>query len=445
MRIFRSIIYSDITLSVLLIITILARSLFIEKKPLGLVTLPIICLLFANIIFCIISVKGIQRGHGKLISRIWISILSLFIFYFIVDLASGYFLLPQLDNTEEQKLPDKVLHHKLAPDVTIRMIVPDYNVTMKTNSLGLRAKNISEKKDNSVYRIVMLGDSFTMGEGVNYEDTFSNLIETYLNKSSKRKYDVIDCGVESYSPVLEYLQLKEDIGILKPDMVIMNFDMSDVLNEYLYRKEGTFGKDSEPMAVNGFQDFNKARRGAVKRIENWVYRNLFITSALSGLLRKHMEKPLDIKNVDLEAAVVRSNRMLLLHTLKEPEFEEFGAIMSEIEDSILRTKKLCDEHGSKFILSAYPWGHQVNDREWIPGKYDYISKSSEISDRTVKELERFCIQNNIPFFNAFPYFRNYKGEELLYYHHDMHWTPAGNKLMARFIYEALSIYFRHNG
>ncbi len=444
MRIFRSILYSDITLSVFLIIALLVYSLLIEKKSPGLIILSVISLLFVNIIFCLISIKGIQRGHGKLISKIWISILSLFMFYFILDLTSGYFLLPRLDNTEEQKLPDKVLHHKLAHDATISMIAPDYNATMKTNSMGFRARNTPEK-DNSEYRIVMLGDSFTMGEGVSYEDSFSNLLENYLNKSSKRKYDVIDCGVESYSPILEYLQLKEDIGILKPDMVIMNFDMSDVLNEYVYRKEGVLGKDSEPMSVNGFQDFNKARGSAVTRAENWVYGNLFITSAISGLLREHMEKPLDIKNVDLETAVMKSNRLMLLHTLKEPEFEEFGLIMSEIEDSILRTKKLCDEHGSQFILSTYPWGHQVNDREWIPGRYDYISKSSQISDRTVNELERFCVQNNIPFFNAFPYFRNYKGEELLYFHHDMHWTPAGHKLMARYLYEALSVYFHNNG
>lgn len=72
----------------------------------------------------------------------------------------------------------------------------------------------------------------------------------------------------------------------------------------------------------------------------------------------------------------------------------------------------------------------MNDTEWVPGRYQYMKRGEPISDRTVDDLRAFAARNGIDFFDAFPYFRAYHGGERLYYMHDMHWTPAGQKLMA---------------
>jgi MoaA/NifB/PqqE/SkfB family radical SAM enzyme len=88
-------------------------------------------------------------------------------------------------------------------------------------------------------------------------------------------------------------------------------------------------------------------------------------------------------------------------------------------------------YGCKFILSVYPWGHQVNDEEWVPGRYQYIPEGARISDRTLEKLGEFARENGIDFLNAFPSFREHRGGEQLYFRHDMHWTPAGQRLMAK--------------
>ena len=82
---------------------------------------------------------------------------------------------------------------------------------------------------------MLLGDSFTMGYGVSDEEMFSHVLESCLGGSAGKRVRVISAAVSSYSPILEYMTLKRNIDALKPDLVIMAFDMSDLLNEFAYR------------------------------------------------------------------------------------------------------------------------------------------------------------------------------------------------------------------
>jgi lysophospholipase L1-like esterase len=279
----------------------------------------------------------------------------------------------------------------------------------------------------------MLGDSFTLGAGVRDEETFSSVLEDILNASSTEKYEVINCGVESYSPVLEYIQLRRNIERLDPDMVVMNFDMSDLANELVYRKQASLDGGGEPEAVSGLEDYRRSREGAITKLRNWVYDNLFITTALVEIIGGRFRGETGITDVNVETGIEREWMMMLVHTLNVPQPENYGEMCEMVEDSILRTKKLCEERGCEFVLTTYPWGHQVSDSEWIPGRYEWLPrdvKVTGISDRTVDELARFSAAYGIPFLNTFPAFRGYAGDGPLYYAHDIHWTPAGQRLMA---------------
>jgi hypothetical protein len=307
----------------------------------------------------------------------------------------------------------------------------DYSVEMVTNNMGFRGRDIG-KKAPGTYRIVMLGDSFTMGEGVGDGSTFPLLTEEYLNGMGGRNYEVVNLGVESYSPVLEYSLLKRVIRELRPDMVILNFDMSDMLNEYAYRQAAVFDDKGDVAAVDGFPEFERRRESLTERTLKWIRERLFITGILFETLnrRAFIRAEAGAGDLSVRNAVERGSGITLLHTLDAPQLPQTEEMYRMVEDSILRAKRLCDMHGCVFVLSVYPWGHQVNDVEWVPGRYQYMPEGARISDRTVEELEAFAGRNGIDFFNAFPSFREYKGGERLYYRHDMHWTPAGQRLMA---------------
>lgn len=462
MKKLRSLIVADVVLSLVIIITVLVYKFAVMGETPGIVILSFLAVISFNLIFCIFSLLALSRKQHKLVLGLWIFVISLFVFYFMADFIGGSILLhtedknpPEIESDPlEHKfiegnyaklLSDSVVHHRLPKNAVMRMYYPDdFDVRVNTDKTGFRTMIDSKEKDSTKIRILMLGDSFTFGEGVKNDQTSSYLLENYLNESSVNKYEVINLGVSSYAPILEYLQLKENIRIMEPDIVIMNFDMSDLVQEYVYRKKTTFGEDSEPLAVDGSDFFTGRRESYKARVTNWIYNHLFITTSILEFLRRQSNNNTQVQSLDVEDAVMRKTRTVLLHTIKDADFKEFDICMSMIEDSILRMKKLCDEYGAEFILTTYPWGHQVSDTEWTPGRYGFLPKSFEISDRTVNELTSFSIANGITFFNAFPYFRRYKGKEPLYYNHDMHFTPEGQELMARFLYENLPKYLKQH-
>jgi hypothetical protein len=111
-------------------------------------------------------------------------------------------------------------------------------IPYETNSLGLRDREYAETKPTGAVRILMLGDSFTEGWTLEFENVVVKQVERSLARRCRQPYEVINAGNASYSPLLEYLLLKEIGPRLKPDLVLLNFDMTDVHDDFV-RKTAT--------------------------------------------------------------------------------------------------------------------------------------------------------------------------------------------------------------
>jgi lysophospholipase L1-like esterase len=433
MRGVRLTLYAGLAVSLLLSGAVLGWKLLIRGEKPGFIIIGVAALLAACALLCLFSAAAVGRGRGKAVARLWLFIITLIFFYAVTDFVGGLiFIRP----TPFHNFPDEYLHHKMPSRMRYVLRNPDNGdeYEMVTNNLGFRGRDIGEKA-RGTYRIVLLGDSFTLGDGLPDTDAFPPLLERLLNESGDRKYEVLNLGVVSYTPLLEYLLLKKYIGQLEPDMVVLNFDMSDLLQEYVYRRIARADGTGEVTAVDGYREYNTRVSSRYVKMLILIRRNMFITSSIVEIIDKRFGKDEDA-DVDVADVVERENRMMLVHTLDAPQQEELPRMYSMVEDSILRAKRLCDRYGCVFILSVYPWGHQVNDREWLPGRYDFIPERARISDRTVDNLGEYARENGIEFFNAFPSFRGYKGGERLYFMHDPHWTPAGQRLMA----ESLAVF-----
>ena len=107
-----------------------------------------------------------------------------------------------------------------------------------TNSLGFRdasTRDVPLVTDRK--RIVFIGDSFTEGLGVDYQETFVGRFA-----SAFPDFDVLNAGVNSYSPSVYYEKLKYflDFG-LRFDEAIVYIDVSDIYDEavnYSYNEHG---------------------------------------------------------------------------------------------------------------------------------------------------------------------------------------------------------------
>jgi len=99
------------------------------------------------------------------------------------------------------------------------------DVEIATNALGFRAPDLPEEKGRE-YRILVLGDSITLGDYVAEDETYPSRVENYLrpNQGSLR---VINAGIGSSDIKNEFETLLETGLKAKPDLVLIGLYLND--------------------------------------------------------------------------------------------------------------------------------------------------------------------------------------------------------------------------
>jgi len=161
--------------------------------------------------------------------------------FFALDFAASSLapgLLVPMHTTPGGKVvrqPDPLFHHTLAPrfDGVDRWGELPYRLF--TNSLGFKdatTREITAKSE--ARRILLIGDSFTEGIGLEFQDTFAGMLYR-AGQERADKVDFLNAGVVSYSPTLYYRKVKHLIESgLQFDEVVVLPDLSDVQDEALF-------------------------------------------------------------------------------------------------------------------------------------------------------------------------------------------------------------------
>mgnify|MGYP001609103083 FL=1 len=123
---------------------------------------------------------------------------------------------------------------------------------VKINSLGFRDYEYSLKKPNDVFRIAVLGDSFTFGYGIELEDTYTKQLEKMLNENSSQKYEVLNFGGNGGNTLLEAEYLEKKVINFEPDLVIVGFFPNDADYEYISDEEYCLKNNANFQEKNSF-------------------------------------------------------------------------------------------------------------------------------------------------------------------------------------------------
>ena len=99
-------------------------------------------------------------------------------------------------------------------------------VDLATNSKGLRDREFSLERTPGVKRILMVGDSLTLGWGVAAADTFSKRLERMF-AADGRQVEVINTGVGNWNTVQEVQYFLAKGAAYKPDIVVLGFFVND--------------------------------------------------------------------------------------------------------------------------------------------------------------------------------------------------------------------------
>lgn len=114
--------------------------------------------------------------------------------------------------------PDDFCGTRLRPNLNVRYI-EEGNAIVKTNSSGFRG-NEYQAKEESVFRIAVIGDSFTEAIHVPYEKTFCQLLERRFEKAGQ-VVEVLNFGVSGFGTAQELEMLNHYVLPTQPDIVIL--------------------------------------------------------------------------------------------------------------------------------------------------------------------------------------------------------------------------------
>ena len=175
---------------------------------------------------------------------------------------------------------------------------------VRFNSRGLRDTEHDHPKPPNTQRVVVLGDSFVWGWGVEMEEMFSKQLERQLGDGSASRWETINLGVSGYSTVQELVRLEVEGLRYAPDWVVLVFCHND-LEDNFDDKDGARPmvrvNPDETMAIVN----RPVRRRFRSRIVQWFGRHSRLFGVVTYCLR-NFEYQRSVHDVHGQSRTARS-------------------------------------------------------------------------------------------------------------------------------------------
>lgn len=141
-----------------------------------------------------------------------------------------------------------------------------WNKTVRYNRFNFRERDFHVEKSQNIYRIAVIGDSLTFGQGINEEDRFSNLLEKRLNSQNQNiniEYEVLNFGRPGAETIDHINFLNDFVLPTKPDFILLQWYINDVLDPQDKKKKKKNERSllGVPKAIGVF--YNRLRYNSV--------------------------------------------------------------------------------------------------------------------------------------------------------------------------------------
>ena len=297
---------------------------------------------------------------------------------------------------------------------------------LHVNSDGLRTTYTRDSFSAHKMRIAFLGDSFTMGYGVDQKASFVEGVEARLRSDfPDADVAVLNAGVTSYSPIIEALQYEAIVRAYRPQLVILVLDETDFGDDAAY--------EAISEEVDGRRMFLNSGywRGATSGWSDHVA----LMQRLPGNARAMLARPVrslfnvnqradDTPLVDLHGGKVRS-RFFIYKFPRSVTSKYYERTLANIE----RVDREVVKDGARFGLVIAPRYPHFNPAEspdnWEADEYkdrpflgDYLDFFAE-----AKARETFDIFSLLPALSKSKVFP-------LCFTDDPHWNENGHAVVA---------------
>lgn len=274
------------------------------------------------------------------------------------------------------------------------------------NSLGLRdPREPTDLRDKRV--ILALGDSFTYGLGVRYEDSFPGQLDASLH-SAHPDFAVVNGGKPGFDTQMAYDRLQRVYSYYEPDYVILGFHSADIVqNRIAFRKlnEETATQKIESVDEQKIQTDIKQREADLPTL--FLIKEYLRKSSKTGALANHVYKNYLIKYLPPSEKMKKFG--------SGAEFEATEYFLDGINDFL-------SEKNTKFILLSI-----------IPLVRFDVYPYDELN----KQLEQYARSRNILFVNPLEELSKFPSSALCVSMNDGHYNAQGNQVISEVLKSAL--------
>jgi GDSL-like Lipase/Acylhydrolase family len=322
--------------------------------------------------------------------------------FFACDFGLGLLLL-----NGNPYAPNRYYHHALKPNLSSKARWGFAHYPITTNSLAMRiADRPAAPAGNVKWRILFLGDSFTEGVGVPYEQTFVGIIGRRLRQAGTG-IEVFDGAVASHSPLLYLLHLQDLIERhgARFDEVVVFVDVSDIQDELVYE---------------GFKPGRFTLSYVLRRAKEFLVQNSLIAHtlfydapalqpvfhALRSWVRGRSQPTADTKDFYAIRDAWLDN---------DEAFRSWGARgFALARKNLERLAAYAKSKGVVVSFAIYPWPRLVRHP----------------NNRGQLVWEKIAAEDHWTLVDFYPDFAALPDPERLYIKGDVHWNAAGHRFVA---------------
>ena len=290
-----------------------------------------------------------------------------------------------------------------------------------TNSLGFKDKEIKEiKNKNNIQRILFIGDSFTEGVGLNYEDTFVGIVDNNFQNS---KIEILNAGRSSYSPIIHWRKIKFllDNNITFNHLYIF-LDISDPYDEfYSYELDKNLNVISQKTNTYIPNPDSINPKMGIKTLKKIIKNNFTFLFYLSDYIYKSVLK----SRYDSKEWYKWTRSKYERWTVEKNLYNKFGDHGIQLMEKYMnKIFYLANKNNFKITVAVYPRPTQI----WY----------EDVDSIQVSFWKKWTEEKNISFINLFPLFvkknitqaEKYKILKKYYLNGDPHFNKLGNILIA---------------
>ena len=342
----------------------------------------------------------------QLIINLSILLASIIIFLIIFEIILRFSISPKVYDMKDFVQYSDIYGWEIKPNLNKTLVIPDRTSFVETNSMGFRDYEHNISKSQNKYRIIILGDSFTWGYGVDNNQTYAKLLETY-----DKKIETINLGVPGYGTDQEYFTLMNKGLKYNPDLITLMYqissDVADVNTISIGTKNILWQKPKFVVDNNGslvLTNYPVPKEFASSETKKTSFIKSF---ALYGFLRDNL----------LSIPIIREFLIDRFHIGRYYDFEERYTIVYKIFYKLsqeLAFRKI------KFLVIIMPDGGQVK---------------GIISNKSIYFMENYFKKDNIEFIDMYDRFKG--KSDKFYFKIDGHINEEGNKKVAEAIYNEL--------